>query len=163
MDPHVSHLVHPITEYSATQGSSGFSSGHWPGIDIARLLLALEQGTRSLEDYIQEYLNIAYYSDLPDCVLIDVFCEGVNQPLKSKLIHEGQHSSPSSFVDYALLTVGSLFTVLIAEEERDTASMPVMVAPEFSQPQAPGHSSLLIATPVIQSAREKTAAPERVH
>ncbi len=34
--------------------------------------------------------------------------------------------------------------------------MPVMVASEFSQPQAPGHSSLLIATPVIQSACEKT-------
>ncbi len=73
MDPLVSRLVNPVTEYSATQGSSGFSSGQWPGMDIARLLLALRQGTRSLEDYIQEYLNVAYYSDLPDCVLIDFF------------------------------------------------------------------------------------------
>ncbi len=73
MDLHVSCLVRPVTEYSATQGSSGFSSGQWPGMDIARLLLALKQGTRSLEDYFQEYLNVAYYSDLPDCVLIDFF------------------------------------------------------------------------------------------
>ncbi len=69
-------------------------------MDIARLLLALEMGTRSLEDYIQEYLNVAYYSDLPDCVLIDFFCEGVNQPLKSKLVHEGPRLSLSQFMDY---------------------------------------------------------------
>ncbi len=80
-------------------------------MDTARLLLALKQDTRSLESYIQDYLEIANYSDLPDCVLIDSFCEGVNPPLKSKLIHEGPHSSLNQFVDYALLSVGSLFTV----------------------------------------------------
>ncbi len=78
MDPNVSRLSWPITEYSATQGSSSFLDEHWPGMDIARLLLALEQGTRLLEDYIQEYLAIAYYSDLPECVLIEFFCEGIN-------------------------------------------------------------------------------------
>ncbi len=67
MNPLASRLVNPVTEYSATKGSSGFSCGYWPGMDIARLLLSLKQGTRSLEDYIQEYLNVAYYSDLPDC------------------------------------------------------------------------------------------------
>ncbi len=127
MDPLISRLVNPITEYSATQGSSGFSSGQWPGMDIARLLLFLKQGTRLLEDYIQEYLNIAYYSDLPDCVLIDFFCEGINQPLKSQLIREGPRSSLSQFLDYALLTVGSAFTVGVAEE-RDTAPNCVITA-----------------------------------
>ncbi len=38
MDPHASCLV---TEYSAMQGSSGISCGYWPGMDTARLLLAL--------------------------------------------------------------------------------------------------------------------------
>ncbi len=42
-------------------------------MDIAKLLLALKQDTQSLESYIQEYLEIAIYSDLPDCVLIDFF------------------------------------------------------------------------------------------
>ncbi len=120
MDPHVSRLVSSVTEYSATQGSSGFSSEPWPGMDIARLLLSLKQGTRSLEDYIQEYLSVAYYSDMPDCVLIDFFGEGINQPLKSRLTLEGPLSSLSDFMDYALLTVGSAFTVGVAEE-RDTA------------------------------------------
>ncbi len=82
MDPHVSRLVRPVTEYSATQGSSGCSSGHCPGMETARILLALKQGQRSLVDYIQEYLAIAYYSDLPDCLLIDFFCDGINQPLR---------------------------------------------------------------------------------
>ncbi len=106
MDPHVSHPCRLVTEYSATQGSSDFSNGFWPGMDTARLLLALEQGTRSLESYIQEYLEIANYSDLPDCVLIDFFCEGVNPPLKSKLIYKGLRSSQSQFVDYGLLKYG---------------------------------------------------------
>lgn len=55
-------------------------------------------------------------------------------------------------MDYALLSVGSLFTVGVAEEERDTASVPVMVAAELSQPQSLGHSSILITTLVIQPA-----------
>ncbi|ROJ26384.1 hypothetical protein DPX16_12546 [Anabarilius grahami] len=84
-------------------------------------ILELKQGSRSLEDYIEEYLDIAYCSDLPDCVLIDFFCDGVNQPLKSQLIREGPRSSLSRFLDYALLTVGSPFTVGVTEE-RDTSS-----------------------------------------
>ncbi len=89
MDPHVSRLVSPVTEYSANKGSSGFSNGYWPSMDMAGMLLTLEQGSRPLEDYIQEYLDLAHFSDLPDCVLIDFFCEGINQPLKSQLIREG--------------------------------------------------------------------------
>ncbi len=66
MDPHASCLVRPVTEYSATQGPSGFSNEHWPGMDAAILLLALKQGTRSLERYITEYLALANGSELPD-------------------------------------------------------------------------------------------------
>ncbi len=83
MDPYASRLVGSVTEYSAAKGSSSFSNGHWPGMDTAKLLLALKQDTRELESYILEFLEIANYSDLPDCMLIDVFCEGINQPLKS--------------------------------------------------------------------------------
>ncbi len=127
MDLHVSRLVRSVTEYSATKGSSSFSNGHWPGMDTAKLLLALKQDTRSLESYIQEYLETANYSDLPDCVLIDFFCAGINQPLKLRLTLEGPRSSLSDFMDYALLTVGSVFTVGVAEE-RDTALTHVMAA-----------------------------------
>ncbi len=157
MDLHASRLVRPVTEYSATQGSSGFSCGYWPGMDTARLLLTLEQGLRSLKDYIQEYLDLAYFSDLPDCVLIDFFCEGINQPLKSRLIREGPRSSLSQFMDYALLTVGSAFTVSVAEE-RDTARTRVMAA-------APEHAHKMAATAELNrkmadatSSRSVTAA-----
>ncbi len=51
----------------------------------------------------------------------------------------------------------------VAEEECDTASVPVMAAGEFSQPQALGHSSMPIATPVIKPAREMVAGPVRAH
>ncbi len=62
-----------VIEYSATQGSGSFSEEHWPGMDTARILLALKQGPRSLENYIQEYLAIAYYSDLPDVCWFSFF------------------------------------------------------------------------------------------
>ncbi len=127
MDPHASRLVGSVTEYSATQGSSGFSNEHWSGMDASILLLALKQGTRSLERYIMEYLALANGSELPDCMLIDFFCDGLNQPLKSKWIHKGPRLSPSHFLDYVLWTVGSAFTVGVAEE-RDTALTSVIAA-----------------------------------
>ncbi len=74
-------------------------------MDTARILLALKQGPRSLEDYIQEYLAIAFYSDLPDCLLIELFCDGINQPLQFELRREGPRSSLAPFLDYALLAL----------------------------------------------------------
>ncbi len=127
MDLHASRLVHPVTEYSAKQGSSGFPNEHWSGMDAAILILALKQGTRSLERYITEYLALANGSDLPDCMLIDFFCDGLNQPLKAKIIHKGPRLSLSHFLDYVLWTVGSAFTVGVAEE-RDTAPNCVITA-----------------------------------
>ncbi|ROL48357.1 hypothetical protein DPX16_20710 [Anabarilius grahami] len=96
-------------------------------MNIAQLLLWVTQGTRSLEEYIKEYLDIAYCSDLPDCVLIDLFCDGLNQPLQTKLRREGPRSSLHCFLVYTLLTVGSPFTVGVAEE-CDTSSINVMAA-----------------------------------
>ncbi|XP_051739084.1 uncharacterized protein LOC127506546 [Ctenopharyngodon idella] len=116
-----------LQKTSPTHGSSGFPEEQWPSRNVAQLLLGLTQGTRSIEDYITEYLNIAYWSDLPDCVLIDFFCEGINQPLKEQLIREGPRSSLSLFLDYALLTVGSPFTVGVVEK-CDTSSIHVMAA-----------------------------------
>ncbi len=69
-------------------------------------------------------------------MLIDFFYEGINQPLKSRLIREGPRSSLSQFMDYALLTVGSAFTVGV-EEERDTAPVTEMAeAPECTHKRA---------------------------
>ncbi|ROK82362.1 hypothetical protein DPX16_4017 [Anabarilius grahami] len=105
-----------LQKTSPKQRSSSFPGEHLHGMDITQLLLWSSQGTRSLEEYVQEYLDIAYLSDLPDCALNDFFCDGVNQPLQNQLRREGQRSSLGSFMDYALLSVGSLFTVGVAEE-----------------------------------------------
>ncbi len=160
IDPYASCLVRPVTEYSATRGSSSFSDEHWPGMNIARLLLALEQGTRSLDDYILEYLSIANYSNLPGCLLLEFFCKGINQPLMSKFRREGPRSSLCQFMDYALLCVGSPFTVGVADEKRDTASMAEMVAaPERT------HKMAATTTPrhVFASIHETSQVPVDLH
>ncbi len=86
-------------------------------MDITRNLFALKQGPRSLEQHIREFLAIANYSDLPDITLIEIFCDGIHQPLRSEFRREGTRASLAQFLDYALLTVGSSFTVGVAEDE----------------------------------------------
>ncbi len=116
-----------------------------------RILFALKQGPRSLENHIREFLACAHYSDLPDIILIEIFCDGINQPLRSQLRREGPRSSLSCFLDFALLTVGSLFTVGVADEDRDTASMTEMVdALECAHKMAA----------ITESAPEPESAPE---
>ncbi|KAL0152603.1 hypothetical protein M9458_052326 [Cirrhinus mrigala] len=159
MDPLVSRPS--VTEYSATTGSSNFSFGRHPGTDTARLLLALEQGTRSLEGYIQEFLDIAYYSDLPDCVLIDIFIDGTKQPLKSKLRREGPRSSLSLFMDFALSCVGSPFTVGVADGERDDAVMAAAPERDTTDTFAAWLVHEMAAT--LERAQTMAAASERVH
>ncbi len=61
-------------------------------------------------------------------MLIEFFCDGINQPLQSEFRREGPRSSLAQFMDYALLTVGSLLTVGVAEEERGTAFMTEIAA-----------------------------------
>ncbi len=151
MDPHVSYSDHFVTEYSAPQGSSGVSNEHWPGMDAAILLLALKQGTRSLKRYITEYLALANGSELPDCMLIDFFCDGLNQPLKSKVIHKGPRSSLINFLDYVLWTVGSAFTVGVAEERDTTLTNMIAAALEHTHKMAataePVHKMATTTTP----------------
>ncbi len=60
MDPHASCLVDPVTEYSATQGSSSFSKEPWPGMDPFDQLLDLRQGSSSIEEYVTQFCEITY-------------------------------------------------------------------------------------------------------
>ncbi len=116
----MSHVSSSSSQNTRPPGSSSFSEGHSEGMDVTRNLSALKQGPRSLEQHIREFLAIANYSDLPDIILIEIFCDGIHQPLRAKFRREGTRASLALFLDYALLTVGSSFTVGVAEE-RDTA------------------------------------------
>jgi len=89
------------------------------------------------------------------------FNEPHYEPLKYKLIHESPRSSLIKFLDFALLSVGSSFTVGYCGGGTDITSVSVMA--RFSQPQSPEHSSILLATLVIKHACEMVATPERAH
>ncbi len=56
-------------------------------------------------------------------MLKDIFHFGLNEPIKSCLPEGKLNCSLKDFVDYALLCADSSFTVGVAEEERDTASV----------------------------------------
>ncbi len=55
MDPHASRLVHPVTEYSAQPGSSGFSNRLWSGMDASYQIFDLRQGSLSIEEYVTQF------------------------------------------------------------------------------------------------------------
>ncbi|KAL0201349.1 hypothetical protein M9458_004536, partial [Cirrhinus mrigala] len=149
-----------VTEYSVEQGSSNFTHGHYTGMDTTRILLRLKQGPRTLEQHVSEFLAIANHSDLPDYLLIQIFCDGLNEPLKAKLRREGPRSSLAAFMDFALLTVGSLFTVGVAEEQRDIAVTPA-VQPARQMAAAPEHALIMAAT--TDPVHKMAAAPVHAH
>ncbi len=102
------------------------SSGHWPGMGLAGLLF-FKQGTRSLEDYIEEYLVLTNGSDLPDCLLVDCSVMAlISHQSLSSFERVRVHHSLSLWIMLCWLWL--FFTVGVAEEERDIASMTEMVA-----------------------------------
>ncbi len=137
MDPHVSRLVHPVTEYSATQGSSSFSKEPWPGVDPFDQLLDLRQGNSSIEEYVTQFCELSYGVLFDEVALKDIFRFGLNEPVKSWL-PEGQFNmSLKDFMDYTLLCAGSSFTVGVEEKERDTVSVTEMAdVPECTHKMA---------------------------
>ncbi|KAI2648685.1 Retrotransposon-like protein 1 [Labeo rohita] len=120
VDPLTSRLVYPITEQSVTTGSSSFTPGH-SDMDTDRILFRIKQGPRSLEQYTREFLVFANYSTLPDSTIIEIFCDGANEHLRTRLRREGPRSSLAAFVNFALMCVGSPCTVGVAKEVRDNA------------------------------------------
>ncbi len=54
-------------------GSSSFSDGHSAGMDTTRILFALKQGPRSLEQHIREFFSHRQLFRLPDITLIEIF------------------------------------------------------------------------------------------
>ncbi|KAL0153365.1 hypothetical protein M9458_051329 [Cirrhinus mrigala] len=160
MDPLASRLTHSVTECTVKQGSSSFTPGHSTDMDTNRILCRIKQGPRTLEQHIREPLAIANYSTLPDCIIIEIFSDGVNQPLRARLRREGPRTSLAAFMDFALLCVGSPFTVGVAEEERDNAVM-AAAHPACKMAAAPERVHTMAAT--TESVYKMAAAPERAY
>ncbi|KAL0176857.1 hypothetical protein M9458_029187, partial [Cirrhinus mrigala] len=106
---------------SVTTGSSSFTPGQSTDMDTDRTLFRIKQGSHTLDRYIREFISISNYSTLPDCTKIEIFCDGVNEPLKARLRREGPRSSLVTFMNFALSCVGSPCAVGVAERERDSA------------------------------------------
>ncbi len=102
-------------------------------------LLDLRQGSSSIEEYIIQFCEITYKVPFDEVMLKDIFCFGLNEPIKSCLPAGKFNCSLKDFIDYALLCAGSSFTVGVAEEKRDTASVTKMAdAPEGTHKIAEG-------------------------
>ncbi|KAL0149560.1 hypothetical protein M9458_055087 [Cirrhinus mrigala] len=158
MDPLASRLTQSVTEYSVTTGSSSFHPGHSFDMDTDRILFRIKQGPRTLEQYTCEFLAIANYSTLPDCTIIEIFCDGVNQPLRARLRREGPRSSLAEFMDFALLCVGSPFTVGVTEEERDaTEPLTAWIACEMAAVSE--HARAMASTANCAALMAATAEP----
>ncbi len=137
MDPPVSRLVSPVTEYSAKPGSSGFSNRLWSGMDAAYRLCGLRQGNLSIEEYVSQFCLLSNEVNFDEVALKDIFRFGLNEPVKSWLPEGRFKASLRDFMDYALLRAGSSFTVGVAEEDSDTKSVSEMVdAPEHAHKMA---------------------------
>ncbi len=136
-------------------------------------LLDLRQGSSSIE-YIIQFCEITYKVPFDEVMLKDIFCFGLNEPIKSCLPAGKFNCSLKDFIDYALLCAGSSFTVGVVEEERDTTSVTKMVdAPEGTHKMAEGtthhqfpgnrHESLHISADLPESLHVSADLPESLH
>ncbi len=78
MDPHASRLVGPVTENSATRGSSGFSNGPWSGTDPCTQLFDLRQGSQSIKEYVTQFLVLSDKVSSDEVFLKDIFRFGLS-------------------------------------------------------------------------------------
>ncbi len=84
-------------------------------------LLDLRQGSSSIEEYVTQFCEITYKVPFDEVILKDIFCFGLNEPVKSWLPEGKLNVSLKDFMGYTLMVAGSSFTVCVAEEECDTA------------------------------------------
>ncbi len=100
-------------------------------MDPFNQLLDLRQGSQSIEEYVTQFCALSDKVPFDEVALKDIFSFGLSEPVKSWLPEGKFNVSLKDFMDYALLCAGSSFTVGVAEEERDTASVTEMAdAPE---------------------------------
>ncbi len=99
MDPHASHLVCPVTEYSATRGSSGFSKEPWPGMDPFDQLFDMRPGSSAIEEYVTQFCEISDKVHFDEVFLKDIFRFGLSEPIKSWLPEGKFNVSLKDFMD----------------------------------------------------------------
>ncbi len=89
-------------------------------MDLAVKMMFLHQGTRSIEDYVVDFLELAHLTHLDEICLIIFFRGGLSEPLSSIMPLHDPNWTLENYIDIALQLSGSPFTVGIAEEENNS-------------------------------------------
>ncbi len=80
-------------------------------------MMLIRQGTRSIEEYVADFLELAHLTQLDEICLMIFFRGGLSEPLSSIMpLHEATWTL-EEYSDLALKLSGSPFTVGVAEEE----------------------------------------------
>ncbi|KAL0181756.1 hypothetical protein M9458_024162, partial [Cirrhinus mrigala] len=100
-------------------------SEHRSTMDPASRLFRLRQGNQPFEDYVTDFCEQCSLVTFNDVALKDIFCHGLNKPIRSYLPGGKIHWSLEQYIDYALRLNGSPFTVGIADEEPCNPTVPI--------------------------------------
>ncbi len=73
-----------------------------PKMDPAVKMMFLRQGTRSIEDYVVDFLELAHLTHLDDLCLIIFFRGGLSEPLSSIMPLHDPNWMLESYIDVAL-------------------------------------------------------------
>ncbi len=121
-------------------------------MDPAVRMMFLRQGTRSIEDYVVDFLELAHLTNLDELCLMIFFRGGLSDPLSSIMALHDPNWMLESYIDITLQLSGSPFTVGIAEEENNS---PVITStPEPCHKMAAASEFRPIMTAVAESAPE---------
>ncbi len=91
-----------------------------PKMDPAVKMMLLRQGTRSIEDYVADFLELAHLTQFDEICLMIFFRRGLSEPLSSIMPLYEATWTLEKYSDIALQLSGSPFTVGVAEEENNS-------------------------------------------
>ncbi len=122
-------------------------------MDPAVKMMLLRQGTRSIEDYVADFLELAHLTQFDEICLMIFFQGGLSEPLSSIMPQYEATWTLEKYSDIALQLSGSPFTVEVAEEENNSpvvTSTPEpchkMADPESHNRPAKTESALIVPT-----------------
>lgn len=76
----------------------------------AVMLLCLDQGDRSLEEHLEEFLDLEPQTTFPDDCLCTFLRLGLNNATQAQLSGESPRESFADYVEWVLVSCGSSFT-----------------------------------------------------
>ncbi|ROL52887.1 hypothetical protein DPX16_8450 [Anabarilius grahami] len=88
-------------------------------------LMWLEQGDRSLEIFLEDYLNLAHQTTFPDDCLCSFLLAGLNTSTSAQLFGEGPRGSFMEFVEWVLASCGSPLTAGPVDDGASSTHNPV--------------------------------------